>query len=144
MKYRPPSGRSQTSLGPLSSLPSKSFTTTVTFFAGSIIHISFFSSAQAQRLPWASKHRPLDRPQGFMKVVSLPSVLHFMIRSLGWSVKNTLPWASAAGPSVNSNPPASTVSFAPGAMIGTLGGREPAAVAKEDRDGENSENFGHA
>ena len=65
-----------------------------------------------------------------MKVVSLPSVLHFMIRSLGWSVKKTLPWASAAGPSVNSNPPARTVSFAPGAMIGALGGR-PAVLPRK-------------
>ena len=34
---------------------------------------SFFSSAQAQRLPWRSKHRPLDRPQGCRNVESLPS-----------------------------------------------------------------------
>ena len=54
-------------------------------------HSSFFSSAQAIRLPCASKHMPLARPAGCRNVESLPSTLHFMMRSLGWSVKKTLP-----------------------------------------------------
>src|SRR4051812_34917741 len=79
-------------------------------------HNSFFSSAQARRLPLASKHRPLDRPHGCRKVLSLPSVLHFRMRSLGWSVKKTLPSASAAGPSVKAKSPASFSNLAPGAI----------------------------
>src|SRR5262245_61668550 len=79
-------------------------------------HNSVFSSAQASRLPCASKHMPLARPAGSMNVDNLPSTLHFMIRLFGWSVKKTLPSLSHVGPSVNLNSPASFSSFAPGAM----------------------------
>src|SRR5262245_66039450 len=74
---------------------------------------SFFSSAQAHRFPLASKQRPLDRPHGLRKVDSLPSMPHLRMRSLGWSVKKTLPSASAAGPSVNWKSPASFSTLAP-------------------------------
>src|SRR6266446_7815143 len=113
----PPPGVIQTSFGPLSSLPSKSLTTTVALPAGSTRQSSFVASAQAQRFPWASKHSPLARPHGCRKVESFPSVLHFRMRSLGWSVKKTFPCASQAGPSVNANPSASFCKLSPGAMI---------------------------
>src|SRR6185503_5633785 len=80
---------------------------------------SFFSSAHAIRLPALSKYVPLLRPAGCTKVVSLPSTLDFMMRSLGWSVKKTLPSLSAAGPSVNEKSPESFSRFAPGAFKST-------------------------
>ena len=59
---------------------------------------------------------PLARPAGCRNVESLPSTLHFRMRSFGWSVKKTLPSASHVGPSVNSKSPASFSSLAPGAI----------------------------
>src|SRR3954470_13158683 len=81
-----------------------------------MLQSSFFSSAQAHRLPLLSKQSPLARPHGCMNVESLPSTLHFMIRSFGWSVKKIFPSASQAGPSVNSNSPESLCGDSPGAM----------------------------
>ena len=78
-------------------------------------HSSFFSSAQASRFPSRSKYMPLLRPAGCRKVESFPSRLHSRIRSLGWSVKNTLPAASAVGPSAKDSSPASLWTVAPGA-----------------------------
>src|SRR6266511_3232650 len=124
----PLSGRIQRSFGPLRSLPSKSFTRTVIFLSGVISHNSFFPSAQATRFPSLSKYVPLERPDGFSQsVAARSSAFHFTMRWLGWSVKKTLPSLSAAGPSVNSHPPASFSSVAPGAMIfESAAGREPA------------------
>src|SRR5688500_17919015 len=76
---------------------------------------SFFSSAQATRLPVRSKYIPLLRPAGWRNVERVPSTLHFRIRSLGWSVKKTFPAASAVGPSVKEKSPASFSTVAPGA-----------------------------
>src|SRR5580692_8338231 len=87
---------------------------------------SFFSSAQAIRLPLASIYIPLARPDGCMKVESAPSTLHSMMRLLFWSVKKTFPMESHVGPSVNEKSLESFSSVAPGAM--TLC---PAAQTKE-------------
>src|SRR5437868_788666 len=97
--YIPPSGRIQTSFGPLSSFPSRSLTSTVTCLDEEIDHSWFCSSAQAIRSPLRSNHMPFDLPHGFIHSETEPSTLHFMIRSLGWSVKNTFPERSVAGPS---------------------------------------------
>ena len=113
----PPSGRIHKSLGPLSSLPSKSFTTTSTVPSGRMHHSSFFSSAHAHRLPSLSRHSPLERPQGCLNVESFPSTDHLRMRSLGWSVNRTLPSASQAGPSVNLKPSANWTTVAPGATM---------------------------
>ena len=95
-------------------------------------HSAFFSSAQAHRRPWPSKHSPLARPAGWRNVDSLPSTLHSKMRSLGWSVKNTLPFASQAGPSVNANPSASFCNCAPGAAMGG-GGSESRICSEQSR-----------
>src|SRR5688572_27659857 len=58
---------------------------------------------------------PLARPAGWRNVDSRPSVLHFRMRSLGWSVNSTFPSASHVGPSVNAKPPASFSTVASGA-----------------------------
>jgi hypothetical protein len=100
---------------------------TVTFLSGVIAHNSFFSSAQAIKLPLASKYMPFARPAGCMNVDSLPSTLHSRMRSFGWSVKKTLPLMSHVGPSVNWKSPASFSSFAPGAMtLSATTGEKPA------------------
>src|SRR5882762_9705526 len=52
-----------------------------------------------------------------MNVDCLPSMLHSIMRSLGWSVKKTFPSASHVGPSVNSKPPASFFRVWPGAIL---------------------------
>ena len=83
MKYIPPSGSIQTSLGPFSARPSFSFHRTVVLPSGAIAHSSFFSSAQAMRRPSAAKYMPLERPAGCRKVDSSPSALHLRIRSFG-------------------------------------------------------------
>jgi hypothetical protein len=70
-------------LGPFSRFPWFSFQITVAFPFLEMDQSSFFSSAQAIRLPLASKYIPLLRPAGFRNVVSFPSTLHFRIRSLG-------------------------------------------------------------
>src|SRR4030095_15576311 len=78
-------------------------------------HRAVFSSAQAIRSPPGAKYMPLARPAGWRNVDSWPSVLHFRMRSLGWSVNSTFPSGSHVGPSVNAKPPASFSTVASGA-----------------------------
>jgi hypothetical protein len=121
-------------LGPFSFFLSWSFQITVALPSLAMDHSSFFSSAQAIRFPARSKYIPLLRPAGWRKVVSLPSTLHFRMRSLGWSVKKTLPAASAVGPSVKAKPSASFSTWAPGARRSSKA-RAGAARARAKRAG---------
>ena len=78
-----PSGARHTSFGPLKYFPAMPFASTVIVLSGAIDHSSFFSSAQAMRLPDTVMNIPFARPAGCMNVESFPSVLHRRIRSFG-------------------------------------------------------------
>src|SRR5690606_2973930 len=71
-------------------------------------------SAQAIRSPSLLKYMPLDLPDFSVKVLSAPEAWdHLIILLLGWSVKNTFPSLSTAGPSVKPNPSPSFSTWAP-------------------------------
>src|SRR5688500_8081504 len=103
-------------------------------------HTALFSSAQAIRSPAGAKYMPLARPAGSRNVDSRPSVLHFRMRSLGWSVNSTFPSGSHVGPSVNAKPPASFSTVASGAttrspvldgIVGLTGASTTAGLSSE-------------
>src|SRR5690606_5963258 len=72
---------------------------------GKIFQSSPYMSAQAIIFPSLSKAIPLDRPvPSKNNEMLLLSASHLKILSFGWSVKNTFPHVSTAGPSTKLKP----------------------------------------
>jgi hypothetical protein len=74
-------------------------------------------SAQARRFPLLSKYKPFDLPALSINKERFPEVSYFQILLLGWSVKNTFPYISLAGPSVKLNCLDIKVGLDPGNII---------------------------
>src|SRR5690606_39598255 len=95
----------QISLEPFNLFPLKFSTRTSRFPSLSNDQTWFSISAQVIRSPSLLKYIPLDLPDSSVKVLSSPEEKdHLIILLLGWSVKNTFPSLSTAGPSVNPKP----------------------------------------